>query len=896
MGTYRFYIAFKDDDITIEIAEPFQFSSFSHGVERDMKGFAVDTRLFSENTDLYFSNAEFERTEQYEDIDGVVMFNLGHGLKRLLDAFNEYGADANIELQIHFNGSLITKCDFDLEDVDTDMVTFFKCGFIENSLRSKFKQREDDVTINIFAEEDLDGNAIPKMETLKVLLPSKPKLKNSKWIKTDIPFASGPNNSTYAFPAGGPYIYFNFCKNPIIYGIDDTLIPSPLEEISEYNDTYNGNMKMIDAKSTKSNLKFKIECDVSYKHRQNGTSGYANKSSLALYLRFSSGPTAGESELVLLHKKEFVGHATQEYTFPPVIEYEYPGILDEGNFVTLYWHFYWDMGTMADNPSYQNIKNWTHVDFRDCTVEASTIETGISSIVQGGRWIDVVSKAAEIVNGMPVDAPKLSLGGEYYETLVTNGGGIRNISEIPFEIKVKDIFEAGQMVALDYQLTDDDIKIAEYSEFFSDRLLRSFNVKPDNEFMWNVNREYRNKTFKYEFEKYEQDREESSTLDAVHTEIELLLPNRKPMNVKHIKVKQILDDYKIDSLRRLGIDPQTMDSSLVNDTDLVFLSLAALDPNHKEEYTGMMNISTYPGGIKIYSNLYRWDKIGLGLTGTFEITNGANTGQYSIVGIESNLLTLVTLTPTTVNKSESKVVGIRYSLPGVFHRARTSEGFSVVNGLISPNGTYNLAYTKVRNIKRWLPYLATCTMRYPESAITVSFMKSNQDLETKLLTELNSIVEKDDISVASISKLKRVTDKTFKVDVFVDDPTDITDMFTELNVRNADGSIGGYYEFRGIRNEVIKGYPVKLEYMPLENKIEAECMEKYDIGDGVVDFINAERNLYSQFRMNGIYVTVMKVDGSELFSSKRFNKILINGVKYFDEDIFINDFQEFFDL
>jgi hypothetical protein len=56
----------------------------------------------------------------------------------------------------------------------------------------------------------------------------------------------------------------------------------------------------------------------------------------------------------------------------------------------------------------------------------------------------------------------------------------------------------------------------------------------------------------------------------------MLLPNVKPTNTKTIKVKQILDAYKIDSLRRLGIDPETVDSSLSDDTDTVMIKVLPL--------------------------------------------------------------------------------------------------------------------------------------------------------------------------------------------------------------------------------------------------------------------------------------------------------------------------------
>jgi hypothetical protein len=221
---YRFQIWFKNDNVLEEIAVPFGFDAFSHGVERKKDGWALDVYLFAENTELLFTNSAFTESTMFEDIDGTVMFNIDHALKRLIDCYNEYGADAEIELRILFEGELLTKCDFDLEDIDSDLLSYFKCSFIENNMRSIHKINENDIVVDVYSNKDLKGNDIDVLIPSKVLLLSKPSLATSKWIKTDIPYIGygAPNNVTNLVPAGA-YDYFNFCKNPIVYGIDDTL-------------------------------------------------------------------------------------------------------------------------------------------------------------------------------------------------------------------------------------------------------------------------------------------------------------------------------------------------------------------------------------------------------------------------------------------------------------------------------------------------------------------------------------------------------------------------------------------------------------------------------------------------------------------------------------------------
>lgn len=885
---YRFYLLFKKDNVNLEIDEPFLFDAFSHSMERKPSGFSVDVCLFAENTSLLFTDSVYTDAPQYEDIDGTLMFNLSHGLKRIIDCYKEYGPDGEIELSIFYLDTLLTKCDFDMEEIDSDLKSYFKCGFIENNIRSKHKIREDDIKIDIYAEEDLDGRPIEKLNPVKVLLLNKATFANSKWIKTDIPYSDGaPGGVSTKFPAGAGYQYFNFCKGVITDGIEDTLSPSPTEYDNEFIDTYDGTMKMVDCKSAKKDVKFKVTSDVSFTHIQNGRTGYANKSSLSLRIRISFGTGIGQSAEYELWKQEFTGTSIQTATVPEVIEFSLPTVINEGEFVTLWWTYTWDEGTIALSTDYADIDMYSHVNFNDCTVEMSAVESTINSVIQGVLWIDSLKKGSQIISGLPVDAPRIDVGGEYYLTVISNGGGIRNISNIPFNVMVKDLFNMGQMVAQDYQITDDKILVGEYKDYFSNNLLRSFNVKPDEKFSWNTNKEYRVKTFDYNFKNYEQDRQEQRTLDAVHTEEQILMPVKKPTAIKKVEVEQILDSYKIDSLRRLGIDPETEDSSLEDDTDLVMLKVAALDEDHKENYIGLLNISTVTGGIKIYSSNFRWDKIGLGLTSSFEIKSGANIGTYQVIKIESTILTLTKLSGP-VNTSESKIIEIEYSLEGVTYISETDQKFAEVLGVISKETYVNLEYSKLRNLQKWMPYIATCAMGFPDSNLKISFLKSNQDLSTRLLYETNNLVEKDDILEANIRELKLVTNRKFSVNIYLSDPGDIVGIFNDMNKRNVDGTIAGYYEFIDNDSNIVKGYPEKLDYIPLENKIEATCLEKYEIGNGVIELLDINKSLYKQYLSFGIYISIYNSDDSIFCKEKRFTKIKINGILYTDLTTFLN--------
>lgn len=893
MSDYTFYLRFKNDNYEMQIEEPFLFNAFSHSMERKNNKFAVDVCLFAENTSLYFTDSAYSKTEEFEDIDGTVMFNLTHGLKRIIDSYNEYGPDGEIELKVLYLGDILTVCDFDLEDIETDLVSFFKCGFIENNIRSKHKIREDDIIIDMYADKDLDDNPITKLVPKKVLLKSKSTFANSKWVQADIPYTNSgaPDNKTNKIPAGADYQYFNFSKGVVEDGIEDTLVPSPLKYSNTFIETQDGTMKMIDCKTAKKETKLIIRSDVKYFHVQNGRTGFANVSSLELRVVVTYGTGIGDNYSFTLFTQTFSGTTPQSITVPPVIEFDFPQTLNEGEFVTVYWHFSWDSGTVALSIDYDQIDLYTRVVFNDCVMEMTTVETSINSVVQGTLWIDSLKQSAKIISGLEVDAPRIDVGGEYYKTLIANGGGIRNISNIPFNIKAKDLFEMGEMLAQDYQITEDKILVGEYVDFFSETKLGTFDIKPDEKFQWNTNKDYRVKTFDYAFKNYEQDRQEQRTLDAVHTQEQILFPNKKPIGTKKIEIPQIVDAYKIDSLRRLGIDPETKDSSLTDDTDLVMLKIIEIEPDHWEDYIGMMTISVVSGGIKIYTENFRWDKIGVGLTSQFRVQGGNNGGTYRVLAIETSVITLERLIGFG-QKSETALTNIVYTLEDVAYKSETDELFEIVTGVLSKDTYTNMFYSKGRNILKWLPYLATCAMRYPNSELKVSFLKSNQDLQSKLYTDTSILVEKDPIPLSRIAESKVVTDREFTVTVYLEQPTDIIGIFNSMNIRNPDGSIGGYFEFLDNKGNKVNGYPKKLDFIPVENKVEATCLEKYIPFNGVVNLIDSEKSLYSQYAaFNGVYITLYYANDALFVLEKRFTKIRINGVTYTDLSLFLNDLE-----
>ncbi len=883
----KYYLTFLDYNKTFRIAEPFQYDSFSITMEEKQNGFSTDMKIFADNSELEFTDSCFEKCEQFEDIDGTIYENLTHHLKRIIDAYNEYGPDAQIIFSEYVDDVLHIQCGLDLESVDTDLCTYFKCGCAEIGKKYNFKINEDSVVIDLYSDKDLFGNTIQKLEPVKILTVSNSIQTKSKWIKTDIYYSGAPNGITNKIPAGS-YVYFNFAKNPILYGISDSLVPSPFDDVNNYHDTYNGNMKIIDSKSIIDNIVFKFTNNMVITHKWNGRIGYINYSSLSLKVRISSGITSAESTVYTVWITEFNGTLTQSLTVPETIEWNCPIALNEGQFITYWWHWNLTPSTTSLSIEYNDIDNYSNIVINDCNLEISANETTINTITNGLLWIDTLKKSSEIISGLPVDAPIIE--NEYRKIAILNGAGIRNISGIPFNVKTKDLFETCLMIGLDYKVTEEDVKIASYSDFHSDKVIRTFENTNDT-LSFNTNKNYRIKTLEYKFRNIEQDKDEINTLDAVHTEQHRLMPNLKTKNTKLVDVSIIVDSYKIETLKRQGLGTDYETSSLSDDNTLIALSITDLEQNHYETYTGKFYISTTENGIKIVSKNFKWTILGMIVTGEFQILQGSNSGNYTIYSIEDTVLTLVN-NGTNINVSKDEIITIRYKIYGVQYKSRTNEGFSYINGIIAPDRYSNLILSIRRNLKNWIPYIASCVSNMVGKIIKVNYVKSNRNLVTRLDNETELLADTADINVNDILELRKVTNRTFECEFYLNDGDNINQIFNELNTKNSDNTIGGCLQFKTKCGGYIKGYPIKIEYVNKLNKLEGVYKEKYENDSFYID--SQDRINYSRFIMNGIYVTLFDNNDIEIFNSKRFTKIKINGISYTDIDTFIDKLHEYF--
>lgn len=107
--------------------------------------------------------------------------------------------------------------------------------------------------------------------------------------------------------------------------------------------------------------------------------------------------------------------------------------------------------------------------------------------------------------------------------------------------------------------------------------------------------------------------------------------------------------------------------------------------------------------------------------------------------------------PTTDTSGDSDVWFIRGVVGGAPYICERNESFSDVQGIWSPSTAYNLNISPSRNLKRWLPVIATGISKKKTQSIKYLAAEKNSSLATQKLNE-PLLVEAADIPISTIAE------------------------------------------------------------------------------------------------------------------------------------------------
>jgi len=842
---YKFYLNFKNDDSfgRIEITEPVGFDGAGFIVEQEDKRFGRDAYKINEEVNLVFEKGEFDSVNTVSQLpNGTMIYNLTQGFDYIIDVYNQFGYESDVDFEIELNGETFIPSNLDFQTSETDGYSKFSCKALQGSSIQTLKRRSDFV-VDLFSDKDVDGNYIEPVKTTNILLKAKPENQTSQW-------KSLIDGEPRQFVIAGGGTSFNLSSEVIKGDIEETL-----SFIPGVNSNAN-NFKYIRALNDISDVVIDVSNLVCFITDEDG-------GNIRFRVIVSDEDTSSYDEVIVVDQI-FNGQAfDSDYTINiPFVRRGKVILIDfrvEGGGVI------GKFGTM------------------DISITGTS--TAIDTVIKGVRWVDAIKQNIKSNCGLDFYAPLLDVGGRLYDNFAFTGNLIKQRDDVAFPTKFDDLVEHLQEHAGDFQITQDFVYSNNFEGFYPNKEIAAFAAPPDTSFSQSFNNRFAINQFEIGYKEFEQNEDEVDTIDAVHTTTQWSLDNKQVENTKTITLNQIRDAFKISTAQKEASKKTTSTS---DDDEFFLADCVNLAPSAKGGFAASMTHYIDDNDrlrLVKSSDLPSWGVLGLAVGGGFTIIEGENVGYYLVYEIED---TVITLEPSVANPSFDGVVStvVSYEFVNVEYTNRTNEGFTEIENLINPNSFSNLLFTPKRDIKEWEKYLATCSFFVPNGTFRNRYFRNNGALETRFGSETENTIEKADIPNSEFPNpiLSPWVYQTRLLAPF----NDMKNVIDSINTINEDNSIGGFIRCIDNNGKVIRLYPQKLDYVPSTETLTLTGEQKYD-GEGVTIEINGSMVTVNEvgydifdledvwYEMDGDYLKIYDSNHLPIITTTKYDEVTVDG-------------------
>jgi hypothetical protein len=828
--TLEHWLDFRSDGTgMVQIDEPVGFDSSNFVVKQDKNRYGRDVSFSG-------AKAEFTFVNQTGLFDSP--------FQKLLDYDLIYGYESDVQYILREDGIDYVVGELDFKDKVTDQINEFTCSAIQVSDEAKLKRRVD-TKVDLFSDEDIDGNVIVPVSTENILLKAKPVIKISEWFC--------PNNQLHVFN-GDPNYGFNH-----MFAVQTFEIQDSLSWISDLN-TSAPDIKLIEAVNNLTN----VELDIS-----NLT--IDSNAGFSLYYRIGVDYNSA-TEVELNNFGLAASGFNQTYALPNI---------SIGNSLWLYFKF--------------NVVNLGNIaEFFTGITKITVKSTAIDSVTEGVRLIEAMRQVATSINpSYVVDAPRFEYGGEHYDNFIFNGNLIRGRKEdngdnVPFVLSWKSIKEHLVELNCDYQINGTEIFVGEYGDFYPNTEIAVFEQAPDTIFELGYNDRYTINEFNWKYKKYNQDKDDENTIDGVHTESENTVQNNRVENTKSINVEFIRDPFMLETTRAKAVEVRAT-TSLSQDDQVFIFDVVDLPPNATNSFTVPLT-----HGIDDQGNLdllndgtFNWQLLGFIVGDSFTLIDTDNAGVYTIEEINTNILTL-SITSITPSAIGLELTGVEYPLTNVAYTIRTDEGFDLIENILAPEVFGNLRYTIKRNILNyWGSYLKTASI-YNDLSIRNTYFKNGGNLVSQYnggaILEEKADIQQSELSDAIVSPVESKTKVLCTFEAY-------RDLEEKIKSETLTGTRGGFVRIYDNENRMRKGFVKMSDYTLSTEELELELEELFeseftDISNSGSSYIINEVG-YSQdivpvleYTTNGDYIQFFDAITRPLTNRIRYDFVTVNGVGY----------------
>jgi hypothetical protein len=874
---FRFFLNFKNDSIgRLEITEPIGFDGATFTIEQDKKRYGRDVAYGSEEVSLEF-------------FSGVYNNGLSYEFENLINYYKDYGFESEVEFIVNKNEVDFVVGLLDFQLAETDQLTYFKTKVIQNTNKAQVKRREG-VNVDVFSDKDLDDNDIEPIGTQNIFLKAKPIVQISDWKENEnfaIGFSQTDNRNDVTNSPSTISFGANNCNVVQKYGIENTLSFMDNRYVLNSFGFPNGgeNFTYLEAVEDLTNVKISITDLIAYT-RQSKNNFFTNiVLSGSGYVKFVvkygyDNGSGNDLTTIVLYQKDFgfVDNTPIEY-LPNSFDVEIP-LINRGMRLWIYLETY----SEATFNQYQStsLANYSvYATMETMKVNIIGTSTAVSSVIKGVRYIDYLKQVFKSATGLNVISPKYDIGGQFYDNFVFNGKLIRQFIDDAFYGTIKE--NVSQLVELnsDYQVNRENVYVGQYNDFYTNKEIGSYLTAPEQTFKSSFNERYTINTLDYKYKSFEQDRDESNTIDAIHTSTQWLTPNKQVENTLKIEVDFVRDPFEIESARRQGIFTKDT-TSLSNDDKVYQLDIVEIAPDSRYSFTAVLQYqySDEDNTFKLLSNgQFNWTLLGFGIGDTIKV----NDIDYVVSEFESSVLTLYYSGVLTENGSE--VFTLDYPLTDVLYTNRTSEEFDLIENIATGDNFSNLQYSIGRNLEHWYSYLKTACKFAPNGKIKNTYYKSNGEATTQFRGG-NIITENADILVSDLGDA--ILSPYVYNTKLIADYNDVLLTLEQMESINLDNSIGGFIRVMDNEFRMSKIYPTKLSYkwataeleITGEVKQDSEFLEITFLSSGLIliDEVGYDRDIIFPIRLKteNDYIQILDKKGIALNNKIKFDKVRVN--------------------
>jgi len=846
-SSFKHYLRFLSLGRTdlYQISEPDGFTKAQFEKVQEPKKYARDTNYCAIDK-ITFPNTTAEFTGVFQQINpqGDSSEYLDYGFQWLQSINNEFGFESNIEYVIEKDNVQFSVGVLDFTEKDlTDGYTYFSCKLIQNSQIADYK-RHLDTKFNAFSDKNVRNETITPIPTFNLLHKALPLAQESIWTYG----LSDPK--TFLLDAESSFNFSNAIQKS---EIRSTL--SYIQGAGQPND-----FKYLKAVDEFFDVKIDFK-NILIQQFDNGVIGLNGNVTLAV--KVGTNAVVGETTYII--DQIFVNEQfNNSYTL------NIPNI-KRGDYVFIYFRV--EGGAVR-------------VKYTSMDVKISLTSVSIDIIQKASRYIDLIKQGSKFVNDLPVVAPRFDVGGEFYEQAVFNRRMVSQRTDF-FYTSNKTLWEDLQEVNCDNEIDEDKIFIGLDEDFYTNDEIGVFNVLPDNDIKESYNDRLMINSFNYGYKTYEQNRSSTNTDEAFHTDSSWTPDNRMVENKKDIKIDMVRDSFAIQSIVTLEIVEPT--TSTEDDDKVYIKDILPLAPSSFGSFSNRLLMRIDGGILEILNRdssteendiSFKWTLLGMAVGGSFQILEGVNVGNYTILQFNSTSIRLqpIGFTPTFQGNG---FLRIKWFYNNVGYTTRTDEGFSLVQSISSTKKYYNMRYTIKRNILNyWGRYLGAVLM-YRKSFMKNAYFKSNGGFTSQLTG--GAIITENAIVNYEYLKTPLITGKMYKVSL----GAEFAQVLAYFDLYKTKRGFIRCYDYNG---KVTKIYPNDFKQTFATNELIVTGEQKYETEYLILTYSSGILTVNdTAYNLNGIsnwwifnndYFKAYDENNIPICNDYKYSFVFLNGVKY----------------